>query len=209
MPSDYDIAEADDGLTVRGVGRSELTDALDLIRELRTEGVLQMLDSFRTLQAEHAEANRAELLHALMGHQVSLMPPATVTQMERLATQRNALLATPIYTHETLGKMRGLTESSTRTWLTRQRSAHKLFTISYNGRTLIPAFQLDERGEPRRELQSVLSVLDEGGVQGWPLWTWLTEPTSFLSGGVPEHVAESDPKRALRAARRFAAAPAA
>jgi hypothetical protein len=41
------------------------------------------------------------------------------------------------------------------------------------------------------------------------LWTWLTKPTSFLSGGIPQEVARTDAPRALRAAYRFAAAPAA
>ena len=74
---------------------------------------------------------------------------------------------------------------------------------------MIPAFQFDESGEPRPELRPMLSALQEGGLEGWSLWTWLTRPTSFLSGGVPEEVARTNPKRALRAAQRFAAAPAA
>jgi hypothetical protein len=80
-----------------------------------------------------------------------------------------------------------------------------LFSINDKGRTLIPAFQLDERGDPRTELQPILSALHDGGVQGWALWTWLTKPTSFLSGGVPEKVARTDPARVVRAAQRFAA----
>jgi hypothetical protein len=72
---------------------------------------------------------------------------------------------------------------------------------------LIPAFQLDEHGEPRAELQPILSVLDAGNVKGWSLWTWLTKPTSFLSGSVPQDVARTDPQRVQYAARRFAVGP--
>jgi hypothetical protein len=194
--SGYDIAEHRDHLEIRGVSRDELAEALELVEPIRN------------LRAEHVEAVRGDLLQVLMSRYVSLIPPATVTQVQQLATHRAALLATPVLTHETLSELRGdKTVSSTRTWLARRRDVHGLFTVNYNGRTLIPAFQLDERGEPRAELQPILSALDEGGVRGWSLWTWLTRPTSFLSGGVPEEIARTDPERGLHAAQRFAAGP--
>lgn len=221
QPAAYDIAERHDHLEIRGVSRNELAEALELVEPIRTlqaehvvtgsglaEALQQALELIRILQAEHVEAIRGDLLQVLMGREVSLIPPAAVTQVQQLATHRAALLATPVLTHETLSELRGdKTESSTRTWLARRRNAHALFTLNYSGRTLIPAFQLDERGEPRAELQPILSVLDEGGVQGWSLWTWLTKPTSFLSGGVPEEIARTDPERVLHAAQRFAAGP--
>lgn len=149
--SGYDIAEHRDHLEIRGVSRDELAEALELVEPIRN------------LRAEHVEAVRGDLLQVLMSRYVSLIPPATVTQVQQLATHRAALLATPVLTHETLSELRGdKTVSSTRTWLARRRDVHALFTVNYNGRTLIPAFQLDERGEPRAELQPILSALDEG-----------------------------------------------
>jgi hypothetical protein len=223
QPSAYDIAEHRDHLEIRGVSRSELAEALELVEPIRTlqaehvvtrsglpEALQEALELIRTVQAENVEGIRGDLLQVLMSREVNLIPPATVTQVQQLATHRSALLATPVFTHQTLSELRGVkTVSSTRTWLTRRRDAHALFTVNYNGRTLIPAFQLDERGEPRAELQPILSVLDEGGVEGWSLWTWLTKPTSFLSGGVPEEIARTDPERVLHAAQRFAAGPTA
>jgi hypothetical protein len=133
-----------------------------------------------------------------------------VAQAQRLAGHRDALLATPLYTYGSLCELRGdARESSTRTWLSRRKAENKMFTVTHNGRTLIPAFQLDERGDPRPELQPLLAALQGGAVQGWTLWTWLTSPTSLLSGAVPEQLARTEPTRALRAAERFAAAPAA
>ena len=194
--SSYDIAEHSDHVEVRGVSGRHVTEALLLFEKVRA------------VQAEHAAATRGDLLHALMIQNVSLLPPATLAQAQRLATRRAALLATPVLTHESLRELRGdASVSSTRTWVTRRRDAHALFTVTHNGRTLIPAFQLDDHGEPRAELQAILSALIETGVQGWPLWTWLTTPTSFLSGGIPEHVARTAPARVLRAAERFAAPP--
>jgi hypothetical protein len=240
MTSNYDIAELDDGLEVRGVTRPELTDALELLKTLRavhdqnevsgssgessylqqlrnaivhgpanraelTE-FLELFTVIRTLQAEHVEASREDLMRALMGQGVNLTPTASLSQAQRLATHRNMLLATPFHSYASLGQQRGdSSDSNTRTWVARRREAHELFTVSHNGRALIPGFQFDEHGELRAELAPLLSALVNGGIHSWALWTWLTSPTSFLSGEIPERVASTDPARALRAAQRFAA----
>jgi hypothetical protein len=198
VKSSYQVAERSGHLEVRGVSRREVEEALELIEKVRV------------LQADHMSATRADLTRTLMARNVSLTPPATLAQAQRLATHRDALLATPVFTHDTLRALRGDTRtSSTRTWLTRRRDNHELFTITYNGRTLIPAFQLDEGGQPRPELQPILETLADNGISGWPLWTWLTSPAALLSGEVPEQLARRAPERVLRAAQRFAAAAAA
>jgi hypothetical protein len=221
--SGYEVERHRDHLEIRGLTGSELDETfeqLNLIRDLQAHDVVhsddltatlsQLVELIGKLQAERTEAVRDELLQVLMSREVSLIPPATLIQAQRLAAHRDALLATPVFTHETLSQLRGNARpSSTRTWLTRRRDEHALFTVNVKGTTVIPAFQLDESGEPRPELQPIVSVLHEGGIEGWSLWTWLTKPTSFLSGGVPEEVARTSPERALRAAQRFAPAPAA
>jgi hypothetical protein len=191
----YQLAEHTDHVEVRGVSRRRLEEALEL------------LDRVRAVQSEHAAANRTDLVRTLMSAaHIPLTPPATVAQAQRLAGHRSALLGTPALTHAALRELRGDSrESSTRTWLSRRKDADELFTVSHNGRTLVPAFQLDADAQPRAELQPVLAALAAAGVQGWSLWTWLTSPSSLLSGGVPERLAATAPQRVLRAARRFAA----
>lgn len=220
--SGYEVERYSDHLEIRGLTRSELDETFEqlrLIRDLQahnvvstdelTETLAQLVELLETLKAERAAAVRDELVQVLTSREVSLVPPATLAQAQRLAAHREALLATPVYTHETLSKVRGNARpSSTRTWLTRRRDEHALFTVNVKGTTVIPAFQLDESGEPRPELQPIVSALQEGGIEGWSLWTWLTKPTSFLSGGIPEEVARTNPERALRAAQRFAPAAA-
>jgi hypothetical protein len=194
----YDVAQRSDHVEIRGISRRRVVEALDL------------LERVRAVQAEHAAATRDELVHTLMASNVPLTPPATVAQAQRLATHRDALLTTNLYTHGSLSELRAdARESSTRTWLSRRKAENKVFTVTHNGRTLIPAFQLDNQGEPRPELQPILATLQGAGVQGWALWTWLTSPTSLLSGAIPEQLVHTAPKRVLRAAERFAAAPAA
>ena len=201
-------------MEVRGLSASDVEELLavvEMIREMQADNNLsqaelaglltQSVELVQGVQAEHSAAIRDNLRQVLMSGGVSLNPPASLVQAQRLAAHRDALLSTPVFTHDTLSELRGdNTVSSTRTWLARRREDRSLFTVGHNGRTLIPAFQLDDHGEPRPELTPLLSALHDGGVEGWALWTWLTKPTSYLSGGVPEHVAR---------AQRFAAAQSA
>jgi hypothetical protein len=194
----FPVAEQSGHVEVRGVSSHDVLEALDLLSKMRH------------LQADQVTASRADLVHALMTSHVSLTPPATLAQAQRLAIQRDALLATAVLTYDTLQDLRGdRMESSTRTWVARARARHALFTVTYLGRALVPAFQLDAQGQPRPDLQPLLSILLDAGIDGWPLWTWLTSPTSLLSGQSPEAVAKTNPRRALRAATRFAAPVAA
>ena len=214
MTTDFGGAEGQDeaiGRTAHGWSLARLREAIahDLQGESQVREFLDLFDAIRTLQAEHVEASREDLLRALMGHGVSLTPAATLSQSRRLAAHRNSLLATPFHTYTSLSEQRDSSESNTRTWVARRRQAHKVFTVDHDGRTLIPAFQFDEHGELRTDLAPILAELAQGGVRDWSLWTWLTSPTSFLSGEVPERIATTDPARALRAAQRFAAGAAA
>jgi hypothetical protein len=194
----YDVVERSDHVEVRGVSGNDVLEAL------------RLLDTVRGLQADQVSEKRDDLVRALMTSNISLTPPASVAQAQRLATGRDALLATPVLTYDTLQLLRGEPkESSTRTWFARRRAEHAVFAVAHNGRTLIPAFQLDQFGQPRPELQPMLDVLVNSGIDGWPLWTWLTSPTSFLSGQTPESVARTAPERAMTAATRFAVPPAA
>ena len=194
----YDVAERSGHVEVRGVSGNEVLEALHL------------LDTVRDLQAAQVSDNRSDLVRALMTNNISLTPPASVAQAQRLATHRDALLATPVLTYDTLQLLRGdPKESSTRTWFARRRADHAVFAVTHHGRTIIPAFQLDQLGQPRPDLQPMLDVLLINGIDGWPLWTWLTSPTSLLSGQTPESVARKAPQRAMTAAARFAVPPAA
>lgn len=125
-----------------------------MVNESELAEALKLLNVVRTLQAEHVDATRDELLRALMGGNVSLTPNLSLNQTQQLATHHNALLATPFYTYESLRQLRAdKQESNTRTWVARRRDAHELFTVTYSGRALIPEFQFDEHGKLRHELQ--------------------------------------------------------
>src|SRR3954454_11255619 len=88
--SRYEIATRSDRLEVRGVSQDDMTEALELLGRVRS------------VQATYVAAHRDDLLHALMLANVSLTPPASLAQAQRPATHRDALLATPVLTHDTL-----------------------------------------------------------------------------------------------------------
>jgi len=193
----FDVTERDGVVEVRGFTTGEVIDALQTFKRVR--GV----------QADHLAGTKDDLLAALMHNEVPLTPPASLRQAHRLATRRNALLTTPAFTFETLAELRGEKPGATRTWFSRRRTEHRVFSVPHRGRTVIPAFQLTEDGDLRDDLADVLRPLLAAELDGWAVWSWMTQPTSFLSGGVPEVVAASAPARAATAARRFAARPVA
>jgi len=178
-------------------------DVEQLGRELERASAL--VPAVLEIQADEADRTRGALVAALMRHHVPLTPSATLLAAQRLATQRDGLLATGAFTYDTLAELRRDRQvSSTRTWVARKRKDRALFTVNLGQQTLVPAFQLTEGGAARPELRPLLLALLEAEVDGWQLWTWLTSASSLLSGEIPHEVARKDPQRAERAARRFA-----
>ena len=79
----YDVAERSDHVEVRGVTGNDVLVAL------------RLLDTVRGFQATQVTEKRDDLVRALMASNISLTPPASVAQAQRLASRRDALLATP------------------------------------------------------------------------------------------------------------------
>ncbi|SOC47845.1 hypothetical protein SAMN05660748_1073 [Blastococcus aggregatus] len=127
------------------------------------------------------------------------METAASTQARRLADHRTRLLNDGALIVPDSGEKRDSGRSPAGT---------ALFTVQDAGQTLAPAFQFAADGSPRPELRPLVSTLTAGGVDGWQLWSWLTASSSYLSGGVPQEVACTQPERALRAAERFVATSA-
>lgn len=196
---DVDLTTQDDRVSVRGVSPADLLEALGL------------LEAAREIQAEQSALKGPELVHVLMSTSgYSTVPSTSLLQAQRLASRRDALLATPTYFYSSLAVVRGARkESSVRTSIARQRERCEVFDVSHDGRTILPAFQFDSAGQPRPELQPLIEILSTAGVVDWALWAWLTTPSNYLSGGVPEKIAATSLERATRAAERFAASHAA
>jgi hypothetical protein len=94
--------------------------------------------------------------------------------------------------------------STTHTWLSRRRKANELFTVTHDNSTLVPAFQLDDEGRPRKAVAEVLEALAPAHLGEWATWSWFTSASPWLGGGVPAEVLAADPARVAHAASRFA-----
>jgi hypothetical protein len=189
------------------VGSSPSTEGEpDSPRTTLADRLRHMLAAVTDIQAEEAAAKRTTLLRAMMVAGVDPIPAETIAQARRLARQREHLLTSGAYTTEALRELRGDAKSSTtRTWLARRRAADEVFTVTHDGSTLVPAFELDEEGRPRKAIASVLRALAPAQLDGWATWTWFASGSPWLGGAVPSEVLAVDPPRVARAASRFAA----
>lgn len=166
----------------------------------------RLLAAVAEVQAGEAQNQRGALLKAMMAAGVDPVPAETVAQARRLARQRDRLLATGAYTTLALQALRDdNAASATRTWLARRRAADELFTVTHDGSTLVPAFQLDREGRPRPELAPALRALAPAQLGGWAIWTWFTAGSAWLGGTAPVGLLDTDPERVAVAAERFAA----
>lgn len=191
--AEYTVHPNAEGVEIEGLDLEDASEALRLLR------------AARQFQFERGSSVAARLVEVMTAADLDLTPPAAVEQARRQADHRRALLATPVYTYETLGELLGHSNASTtRTWVSRKRAANLLFTVKVDNQVIIPAFQLDAEGEPRKDLAVILDTLLSVGVDGWALWTWLVVGTPLLSGGVPVELVETEPKRVQVAAERFA-----
>ena len=120
------------------------------------------------------------------------MPLLLIARQARL---REELLATPTHTYETLAQVRGTEVNATRFRIHKSAGAHRLLVVAPEGRTLVPAFQLTDDGEPRPDLLPVLEPLLAARMDPWRVWAWLTQPAALLGGQVPQEAA-ADPDEA-------------
>jgi hypothetical protein len=169
----------------------------ELVRALALYGVAT------DLQAEEAATRRPALLQAMLLAGFDPLPKATVEQARHLAQHRDRLVASGPYTITALRELRGdRSLSATRTWLSRQRARHALFTVEQAG-TLLPSFELRVDGSPRPGVQPALARLVESGLDGWARWTWFTAGSPWLGGRAPLDLLDEQPDLVARAARSF------
>jgi hypothetical protein len=101
-----------------------------------------------------------------------------------------------------------MTPNNARQWISRHRKAHRLFTVTHEGETLVPAFLFDDELEPKPEASEAIKALREAGEDGWALWAWFATPSAWLGGRVPAEVLATAPELVAESARQRAASAA-
>jgi hypothetical protein len=174
-----------------------LSEARNLLSRLVQGGLVQ---------ERMAPAARAELGRALAPPLADLdpVPQATVEQARRLAALRTSLLRGGALSAAAVAEARGITLTNARQWISRHRKAGRLFTATYEGQTLLPAFLLDESLGPKDGAEEVIRPLRETGEDGWALWAWFASPSAWLGGRVPADVLDTDPELLAEIARQRA-----
>jgi hypothetical protein len=158
------------------------------------------------LQEHKAHSVRRDLARALGPTlaEIDPVPHATVEQARRLAKLRASLLRQGAFPTSAIAKGREMNRDAARQWISRARNQNRLFTVAHDGETLVPSFLLDDKLEPRSQLQAPISALRKAGEDGWALWAWFASPSPWLGGETPGDLVESDPERVTEAARQRA-----
>lgn len=129
-------------------------------------------------------ADLDELLHSEgddPGHAV----PVTLVQLRLQARVRAGLLASDWLDYDGVAALRGVSQNAARFAVHKAAERGALLIVPHDGAVLVPAFQLDERGEVREELQAVLTTLLGSRMDVWAVWGWLVRPAALLGGAVP------------------------
>ena len=119
--------------------------------------------------------------------------PIALVRLRRETRVRAALLDGGWLDYAGVGRLRGTSENAARFALHKAAERRSVLLVQHEGRTLVPAFQLDEDGQVRAELLGVLEPLLASGEDPWRTWAWLTTPAALLGGSVP-HEAARDPE---------------
>jgi hypothetical protein len=162
------------------------------------------------LQERRAPAARRDLARVLgpsLG-ELDPVPYAMVEQARRLAALRASLLRDGAWSTAAIADARGVTTNNARQWVSRHRKAHRIFTVTHDGESLVPAFLLDEDLEPRPAAQEPIRLLRETGEDGWALWAWFSTPSAWVGGRVPAELLAREPDLVAESARQRAAAAA-
>lgn len=219
--ADTDTAEVretpDGAVRVAGVSADEVRVALRISRLAAELGVpdedlhvlMRALEQASARREHRAAEQFSALVEALSTAPAGLTRSA-IAQAQRVARTHAKLLATPTATFDSIAQLRGSSEAAARQWVTRQRKAGRLFTVTHKRRTLMPAFLLTDDGNTFAEMAQVIGPLRRVGMDGWALWVWFDSPSSWLSGERPaELVAQRRFDELARAATRDASNAAA
>lgn len=179
----------------------------DLSESAAFNMVYRVLQGAR-LQEQKAPAARHDLAKVLGPSldEIDPVPYASVEQARRGQSLRASLLRDGAYTTAAIAEGRGITANNARQWVSRHRKAHRIFTVTHEGETLVPAFLLNEQLDPRPEAQAAIHPLRLRGEDGWALWAWFGTPSAWVGGRIPADLLASDPDLVAESARQRAAA---
>ncbi|HTT92615.1 MAG TPA: hypothetical protein VMF65_23880 [Acidimicrobiales bacterium] len=117
---------------------------------------------------------------------IDIPPPVVLEQARRNLALRVAMLEEfgAIEAKE-LAKLAGSTARNPATTVDNWRRADRIVTVRWQGRTLVPGFQLLESGQPDPAVRPVLHILRAYGMTDWEQALWFCVPSPALEGARP------------------------
>lgn len=169
-----------------GVTVADLVESTTL-SEQEVRAALATLVARATEQGRRADDVRDDLITRLLADPSVLdpIPHAAVAQARRIASRRNHLLASGAWSIARLTEVRDARRATVRTWVTRQRAAARIFTVTAGGETWVPALLLDAATDVHPGSQRAIRPLRDAGMDPWALWVWFDSPSTWLDGDRP------------------------
>lgn len=116
-------------------------------------------------------------------------PPAVLDQVRRnIAAQVALLREFGALTAAELAELAGSRAKRPGVTVDNWRRAHRIVTVRYRDRSLVPGFLLGPGGQPDPTAQPALARLAEYGATDWQTALWWTMPASALGGRRPVDV---------------------
>ncbi|MDJ1370059.1 hypothetical protein C7K25_01520 [Gulosibacter molinativorax] len=161
------IAPGQDSVHVRDTGHDSVE-----VTGMSVQDVEYAVNVVRRFDEERIRARKVLETHLLeMQRDTPLVSEATQLQLQRTAELRTQLLQSEgAEDYESLAQLRGSQESSARTWVSRMRQRHELFTVEVRGHTLIPRVQLTAKGGSDPLIAELIRPLAHVGLDGWGIW---------------------------------------
>jgi site-specific recombinase XerD len=179
---------------LEGLGLADQLAAAGLPTYLRDlDGTARWVDPATGEALTDARLEELDRLLRSEGEDPAHAVPIALVRLRRESRVRSALLAGGWVDYAEVGRLRGVSENAARFALHKAAERRTVLLVQHEGRTLVPAFQLDAEGEVRAELVAVLEPLLASGTDPWRTWAWLTTPAALLGGAVP-HEAARDPE---------------
>jgi hypothetical protein len=156
-------------------------------------GMMRIISTFHAGEDERFFIARLQDVDAAIGGRMdslaaALTPDEIPQPSELLQARRNAVMRRKMlsefgyYTAEELADMHGSTARNRYALATRWTRSGRMFSVPLGTRSVFPAFQFDEHGEPYPVVAEALSVLPRDDMSQWGVALWFYANNAWLPG---------------------------
>lgn len=75
--------------------------------------------------------------------------------------------------------------STVRQWINRRVRSRRMITVTHEGITVVPSFQLTDAFDEDRTVGDIVESLLVAGMSGWAVWDWFVTPNTWLDADTP------------------------